>query len=46
MGNVTKVPVNGFEWCKEPFQFREGFIESYIEGIDEECFLEVDVQFP
>ena len=46
MGNVTKVPVNGFDWCKEPFQFREGFIESYIEEIDEECFLEVDVQFP
>ena len=38
MGNVTKVPVNCFEWCKEPSQFREGFIESYIEESDEECW--------
>ena len=41
-----KLPVNGFEWVKEIYQFNECFVESYNEESDEEYFVEVDVQYP
>ena len=38
-----KVPVNGFKWVEETFQFNEDFIKSYNEESDEGYFLEVDI---
>ena len=35
------LPVKSFEWIKDTSQFKEDFIENYIEGY----FLKVDVQF-
>ena len=40
-----KLPVNNFEWIKNTFQFNEDFIKNYNEESDEECFLEVAVQY-
>ena len=40
-----KLPVNNFEWIKDPSHFNEYFIKNYNEGSDEEYFLEVDVQY-
>ena len=44
MGNVTKVPVNNFEWIEDS-QFNEDFIKNYKEESDEGYFLEVDIQY-
>ena len=41
-----KLPVNGFEWVADNYQFNEDFIKSYNEESDEGYFFEVDVQFP
>ena len=41
-----KLPVNNFEWIKDPSQFNEYFIENYDEESDDGYFLEVDVQYP
>ena len=35
------LPVKSFEWIKDTSQFKEDFIENYIEGY----FLKVDVQY-
>ena len=43
IGNVTKLPVNNFEWIEQTFQFNEDFIKNYNEESDEGYFLEVDV---
>ena len=45
MGNVTKLPVNKFEWIEDTSQFNEDFIKSYNEESDEGYFFEVDVQY-
>ena len=41
-----KFPVSNFEWIEDTSQFNEDFIKSYEEEIDEEYFLEDDVQYP
>ena len=41
-----KLPVEGFKWINDTSHFNENFIETYNENSNEECFLEVDVQFP
>ena len=40
-----KLPVNNFEWIKNTSQFNEDFLKIYNEESDEECFLEVAVQY-
>ena len=39
-----KLPVNGFEWVEDLFQFKEDFIKNYDENNDKGYFLEVDVE--
>ena len=46
MGNVTKAPVNNFEWINDTSSFNEDFIKSYNEESDERYLLEVDIQYP
>ena len=46
MGNVTKLPVQGFKWVENVSQFSKDFMENYNEDSDEGYFLEVDVQYP
>ena len=42
---LQKLLANNFDWIKDPSQFNENFVEKYIEGSNEGCFLEVDVQY-
>ena len=44
MGNVSKLPVNGFEWKRTTSKFNEKFIKIY-EDSDEEYIREVDVEY-
>ena len=44
MGNVSKLPVNGFEWKRTTSKFNEKFIKIY-EDNDEEYIREVDVEY-
>ena len=44
MGNVKKLPVNGFKWENDLLRFNEDFIKNYNEDV--EYFLEVDVEYP
>ena len=44
MGNVSKLPVNGFKWNQNAFKFNEGFIKNYDEERKKGCILEVDVE--
>ena len=41
-----KLPVNGFNWVKNLFQFNESFIKNYEENSDIGYFFEVDVEYP
>ena len=45
LGNVTKFPVNDFEWIEDTSQFTKNFIKCYNEESDEGYFREVDVQY-
>ena len=38
-----KLPLDGFKWVEEKYQFNEDFIKSYNDDSDEGFFLEVDV---
>ena len=46
MGNVSKLPVNGFKWVKNLSKFNEIFIRNYDENSDKGYFLKVDVDYP
>ena len=46
MGNVTKLPVNDFEWMENIQELNEDFIKSSTNESDAGYFLEVDVQYP
>ena len=41
-----RLPVNGFEWMEQLFQFDESFIKNYDESNDKGYALEVDVEYP
>ena len=41
-----KLPVNGFKWIKNLFQFNENFIRNYDENRDIGYFLKVDIDYP
>ena len=43
MGNVSKVPVNGFKWKKNMSKFNEEFLKNYNEKSTKNI-LEVDVE--
>ena len=45
MGNVSKAPVDSFEWIKDTSHLNEGFMKSYNEETDEGYFREVDVEY-
>ena len=47
MGNVSKVPVNGFKWVKQKklSKFNEDFIKNYDENSNKGYFLEVDIDY-
>ena len=40
-----KLPVNNFEWIKDPSQFNQDFIKKCNEESDEGYFLEVDAHY-
>ena len=46
MGNVSKLPVNGFEWVEKLSEFDERFIKKYDEKSHKGYILEVDVEYP
>ena len=39
-------PVNDLKWVDDISEFNEDFIKSYDDESNEECFIEVDVQYP
>ena len=41
-----KLPVDGFEWVEDLFQFKEDFIKNYDENSDKGDILEVDAKYP
>ena len=41
-----KLPVDGFEWVEDLFQFKEDFKKNYDENSDKGDILEVDVEYP
>ena len=45
MGNVSKLPVNIFEWVKKLYKFDDHFIKSYDENSNKGYFFEVDVKY-
>ena len=48
MGNVSKLPVDGFEWIEENdlSKFDKKFIKNYDENSDKGYILEVDIKYP
>ena len=46
MGDVSKLPVNGFKWVKNLSQFNESFIRNYNGNSDTGYFLEADIDYP
>ena len=46
MGNVSKLPTNGFKWVEKSSKFNEKFIKSCNQNSDEGYFLEVDAKYP
>ena len=46
MGNVSKIPVNGFKLEDDLSRFNERFIKNYNENSDVGYFLEIDVEYP
>ena len=45
MGNVTKIPVNNFEWIEDTSKFNEDLTKSYNEQSDEGYFHKVDIKY-
>ena len=45
MGNVSKIPENGFKWAKNLSKFNETFIRNYDKNSDIGYFLEVDIDY-
>ena len=45
MGDVSKLPVNGFKWVENLLEFNEDFIKKYDEDSNTGYFLEVDVEY-
>ena len=43
---LQKLPLNKLEWIEDTSQFNQDFITLYNKEINEEYFLEVDVQYP
>ena len=41
-----KLPVNGFKWIEDLWEFNEDFIKNYDENGDVGYFLEVDIEYP
>ena len=41
-----KLPINGFKWVENLFQFNESFIKHYDENSNTGYFLEVDIDYP
>ena len=46
MSDVTKLPVDNFEWSKYTSQFNEDLLKNYNKETNEGYFLKVDVQHP
>ena len=46
MGNVSKLPVNGFKWVEDTSKINEEFIKNYNENNQKGYILEVDVKYP
>ena len=46
MGDVSKLPVNGFKWVENLLEFNEDFIKKYDEDSNTGYFPEVDVEYP
>ena len=46
MGNISKLPVNGFKWENYVSIFNEDFIKNYNGNSNVGCFLVVDVEYP
>ena len=42
---TQKLPLNGFEWVENTFQFNEDFIKNCNEERDERYYFEGDVQY-
>ena len=45
MGDVSKLPVNGFKWVENLLEFNEDFIKKYDEDSNTGYFLEVDIEY-
>ena len=45
MANVTKIPVNNFEWIEDTSKFNEDLTKSYNEQSDEGYFHKVDIKY-
>ena len=41
-----KLPLQGFKWIEETFQFNVNFIKSYNKDSNIAYFLEADVHYP
>ena len=41
-----KLPVDGFGWVEDLFQFKEDFIKNYDKNSDKGDILEVDAKYP
>ena len=46
MGNVSKIPINGFKWENDVSKFNENFKKNYNENDNIGYFLEVDIEYP
>ena len=40
------LPISGFKWVENTFQFSKDFIQNYNEDSDKGYFLEVNIQYP
>ena len=45
MGNVSKIPVNGFKWVEKLSRFNDILIKNYNENSDKGYFVEVDIDY-
>ena len=41
-----KLPMSGFKWVENTFQFNKDFIQNYNDDSDKSYFLEVSIQYP
>ena len=46
MGDVSKLPANGFKWIEDTSEINEEFVKSYDENNDKGYTLEVDAKYP